>query len=69
MVHTATLVFGDFRDGAYAGGGIAAQLLLDCHEIVPQQLENFFCRRYRQCAQSSPVPVLYPTMRRQRLAR
>jgi len=33
------------------------QLLLDCHEIVPQQLEDLFCRRYRQCAQSAPVPV------------
>jgi len=31
------------------------QLLLDCHEIVPQQLEDLFCRRYRQCAQSAPV--------------
>ena len=45
-----------------AGGGIAAQLLLDRHEIISQQIENFFCRRYRQCAQNSPGLVLYRTM-------
>ena len=48
-------VFGDLRDGAYAGGGVAAQLLLDRHEVVPQQIEDLSRRRYRQCAQSSPV--------------
>jgi len=26
-------VFGNFGDGADAGGGVAAQLLLDCYEI------------------------------------
>jgi hypothetical protein len=48
-------VFGNLRDGAYAGGGVAAQLLLDRHEVVPQQIEDLSRRRYRQCAQSSPV--------------
>jgi hypothetical protein len=52
----------NFRDGADAGSGIAAQLLLDCYEIVSQQLENLFCRRYCQCAQNSPGLVLYRTM-------
>ena len=51
-------VFGNLRDGADAGGGVAAQLLLDRHEVVPQQIEDLSRRRYRQCAQSSPVPVL-----------
>ena len=44
-------VLGDFGDGADAGGGVAAQLLLDRHEVFPQQLEDFSRRRYRQCAQ------------------
>ena len=57
-------VFGDLRDGADAGGGVAAQLLLDRHEVVPQQIEDLSRRRYRQCAQSSPVLVLYPAVRR-----
>ena len=46
-------VFGNFGDGADAGGGVAAQLLLDRHEVFPQQLEDLSRRRYGQCAQSS----------------
>ena len=47
-------VFGNFGDGADAGGGIAPQLLLDRHEVFSQQFENFFRRRYCQGAQWSP---------------
>jgi hypothetical protein len=50
-------VFGNLRYSAYAGGGVTAQLLLDRHEIVPQQIEDFSRRRYRQCAQISPLPA------------
>ena len=48
-------VFGNLRDRAYAGGGVPAQLLLDRHQVVPQQIEDLSRRRYRQCAQCSPV--------------
>jgi hypothetical protein len=42
-----TQIFGNFRDGANAGGSVAAQLLFDRYEIVPQQIEHFSRRRYR----------------------
>jgi hypothetical protein len=51
-------VFGNLRDGADAGGGVAAQLLLDGREVVAQQIEDFSRRRYRQCAQGLGVPAL-----------
>ena len=61
-------VLGNLRDGAYARGGVAAQLLLDRHEVVPQQIEDLSRRRYRQCAQSL-VPVLDPDASHARLIR
>jgi len=48
----------NLSNGADAGGGIAAQLLLDCHEVFSQQVENFSCRRYRQGAQDVCVLTL-----------
>jgi hypothetical protein len=56
LAAAAPQVFGNLRDGADAGGRIAPQLLLDRHEVVPQQIEDLFRRRYRQCAQTAPVP-------------
>jgi hypothetical protein len=40
-------VFGNLRNGAYAGSGVAPQLLLDGHEVIPQQIEELSPRRYR----------------------
>ena len=45
-------IFGNFGNGADAGSGVAAQFLLDCYEIFPQQLEDLSRRRYGQCAQT-----------------
>ena len=45
-------VLGNFGNGADAGGGVAAQLLLDGYEVFSQQLENLSCGRYGQGAQS-----------------
>ena len=50
-----TQVFSNLRDGADTGGGVAAQLLLNRHEVIPQQIEDLSRRRYRQCAKVSPV--------------
>ena len=46
-------VVGDLGDGGDVRDGVAAELALDGAQIVPQQVEDFFCRRYRQCAHSS----------------
>src|SRR6516162_9525015 len=43
----------DLGDCAYAGGGVAAKLLLNGHEVFSQQFENLSRRRYRQGAQRS----------------
>lgn len=52
LAATLAQIFGNFGNGADAGSCVAAQFLLDCYEIFPQQLEYLSCRRYRQSAQA-----------------
>ena len=38
-------VVGDLGDGGDVGDGVAAEFALDRPQIVPQQIEDLFCRR------------------------
>src|SRR5271168_2463347 len=43
-------VVGDFRDGFDGGDGVVAELALDSAQVVVEEVEDLFCRRYGRCA-------------------
>ena len=51
-------IFGNLRDRAYAGNRVAPQLPFNGREVIAEQIEDFPCRRYRQCTQGLGVPAL-----------
>ena len=51
-------IFSDLGNGVDFGDGVAPKFLLNGREVIPEQVENFQCRRYRQCAQRFRIPTL-----------
>ena len=45
-------VFGDFRNGLHGGNGIVAELALNRAQVIVEQIEDLFCRRYGRCTYS-----------------
>jgi len=60
LAAAAAQILGDLGDGVDGRDGVAAEFELDGHQVIAEQIEDFPCRCYRECAQCARVPCSFP---------